>query len=450
MKRAMRTLIAPAYLLACICFGGSAQAIWGNFALQIAGIAILVFAAADRSLEPFGGDARTLAGLLIAALLLVLIQLIPTPPSVWTHFSGRGAIAEGFKLLHWPFPWLPVSEAPFDTVSTLPALVPPLAMIAAIQVGRDEKRLVLALTAGVVLSILLGALQVAGGADSSWYFYHFTNTGAVGFFANGNHMASLLIAAIPFSISLPLLRASSTGGRGRSIAAMALAAIGVAIILIGIVLNGSLAALLMLVPVLLASALIFPAGWRLRWIAAPLAAVALIGSVIALSVHPAQPGSKGFEGAEVSVESREAIWSTTLIAVKDSFPFGTGLGTFQAIYPRYEDPNRVDAVYVNHAHNDYLELALELGAPGLVLILAFLGWWAARALRVWRSKASSPMAKAATIASAAILAHSLVDFPLRTSAMAAVFAICLALMFQEQVRRRNSGRSSTARHISIG
>ena len=205
MSRALKSLIAPAYLLACICWGGSAQAIWGNFALQVAGIAVLVFAAADRRPAPFGGDGRTLTGLWIAALLLVLFQLIPTPPSVWTHFPGRDPIAGGFRLLHWQLPWLPVSEAPFDTLNTLPALVPPLAMIAAIQLSKDEKKLSLALTAGVVLSILLGALQVAGGADSSWYFYRFTNTGAVGFFANGNHLASLLITAIPFAISVFLL-----------------------------------------------------------------------------------------------------------------------------------------------------------------------------------------------------------------------------------------------------
>ena len=36
--------------------------------------------------------------------------------------------------------------------------------------------------------------------------------------------------------------------------------------------------------------------------------------------------------------------------------------------------------------------------------------------------------RAAVIASAAILAHSLVDYPLRTAAISALFAMCLAFL----------------------
>ena len=32
----------------------------------------------------------------------------------------------------------------------------------------------------------------------------------------------------------------------------------------------------------------------------------------------------------------------------------------------------MDATYVNHAHNDSLELALETGLPGILLLIAFL------------------------------------------------------------------------------
>ena len=39
-----------------------------------------------------------------------------------------------------------------------------------------------------------------------------------------------------------------------------------------------------------------------------------------------------------------------------------------------------------------------------------------------------PVARAASIASAAILAHSLVDFPLRTAAISAAFAMFAALL----------------------
>ena len=42
------------------------------------------------------------------------------------------------------------------------------------------------------------------------------------------------------------------------------------------------------------------------------------------------------------------------------------------------DPATIERTYVNHAHNDYLELALEGGIPAIVLMLLFLAWWARR------------------------------------------------------------------------
>ena len=81
-----------------------------------------------------------------------------------------------------------------------------------------------------------------------------------------------------------------------------------------------------------------------------------------------------------------------------------------------------------HAHNDYAELALELGLAGIALLVLFLIWWGAAVRRVWQTAETGPFARAASIASAAILAHSLVDFPLRTAAISAAFGMCLALL----------------------
>jgi O-antigen ligase len=83
---------------------------------------------------------------------------------------------------------------------------------------------------------------------------------------------------------------------------------------------------------------------------------------------------------------------------------------------------------VPHAHSDYLELALETGVPGLVVLLLFLIWWGRAAWSAWTRPGADDYARAAAIASAAILVHSLVDFPLRTAAIGAVFAMCLALL----------------------
>jgi O-antigen ligase len=198
------------------------------------------------------------------------------------------------------------------------------------------------------------------------------------------------------------------------------------VILVGIALNRSLAAYGLLLPVLCASALIvIPARSRARVWLAGAAIVLLVGAVGVIAKSSASPGAMD---AETSVQSREVMLRTTSHAIADFMPLGSGLGSFRNVYDLYEDAAEVTDTYVVHAHNDYAELALETGLPGIVLVLLFLAWWVAAVRRVWRSAEAGPFARAASIASAAILAHSLVDFPLRTAAISACFGMCLALL----------------------
>ena len=55
------------------------------------------------------------------------------------------------------------------------------------------------------------------------------------------------------------------------------------------------------------------------------------------------------------------------------------------------------------------------------------------------------------LASGAILAHSIVDYPLRTSAIAALFAACVAMMAQAQARSAAPAkqRADEPRHVRI-
>jgi len=222
------------------------------------------------------------------------------------------------------------------------------------------------------------------------------------------------------------------------------------LILIGIALNRSLAALLLVVPVLLATALMIPGGWRFRWMGVPIAILGLAAAVAALSINPLN-STAASEAKEVSLQSRQMIWRTTGEAIAHSFPFGTGFGSFAQVYRLYENPETVDSTYVNHAHNDYLELTLELGIGGVLLILAFFAWWGRRVAQIWSTNLSSPFERAATIASAAILAHSAVDYPLRTSAMAAVFAICIAILARfRPVEAASAPADAGPRHVTIG
>jgi O-antigen ligase len=250
---------------------------------------------------------------------------------------------------------------------------------------------------------------------------------------------------------LPFLAAVLASARGENVqrysAAVALVAGAALVIVIGIALNQSIAGYGLGIAVLAASALIIlPRRNAARtWIALGSAAL-LLGAVTLLVTSPV--GDREL-GASRSLNSRVSITTTTAHAIGELMPFGSGLGTFKAVYRLYEDHDRLNRISVNHAHNDYLELALEMGVAGVILMALVLAWWAVAVWRAWRSGDAGPYARAASIASAAILVHSLVDFPLRTAAISTAFAMCLALLVERTTRSPDRSDLWPTRHVVL-
>lgn len=452
MRESVRHAIGPGYLLACLLLGGSAQGAWQNMVLQLVGIVILAWAAAAPASDPFPARGKALLLIAIAAVAVVILQLIPVPPSIWAH-GNRVAIADGFRLLGKQLPPLPISLDPAASLSALLCVIPPLALFCAMARLRAYRPswIAAAILIGAVAGIALGALQVANPqAGAPWYLYSETNVGsAVGFFANSNHMATLLV------MSLPFVAAVASGARGKNVQgyyALVTVLAGLTfVLLVGLALNGSLAGYGLAIPVVAASLVILlPSRSRWRNALMVIAIVALIAAVAGLATTGI--GSRKVDNdAATSVQSRKEILQTTAKALGDSMPWGTGLGSFVRVYPLYENLDRVTNEYVVHAHNDYVEVALELGVAGIVLILAFLGWWGAAVAAGWRANPTAPYARAATIASAAVLVHSLVDFPLRTAAIAACFAACCGLLTDRRMPlKRDPTDLWPTRHVVIG
>lgn len=454
MPSRARTFLGPAYLFACLVLGGSAQGVWQNMVLQLAGIAIIAWAAVDKGTERIAPAARYLLLLAIVAVAIVALQLIPLPPNIWAGLGPRGTVAEGFRALGIQPPPQPISLTPASSLNALLGIIPPLALICAMVrlKGYRPQGLAFALIAGTVAGIALGAMQVASssGQVSSLYLYAQTNPGkGVGFFANADHMATLLIITNPFLAAIVAAARNSSMQRYSAIVSVA-AGLGI-VTLVGLALNGSLAGYGLALPVMAASALVvLPAYSRLRLWVVGLAALLVIGSVVALESTSIGSGQLG-QHATSSAQSRVDIFATTSRAAADFMPFGSGLGSFRNVYRLYEQPAQVTPEYVVHAHNDYAEIALELGLAGILLILVFLAWWVAAVWRSWRTAEAGPFARAAAIASAAILVHSLVDFPLRTAAISVCFGMCLALLADSRAAPpKEKAQLRRSRHVRFG
>ena len=449
MASGARQAVAPLYLLLCLLLGGSGQGIWANMVLQLLGIALIGWSALARDVAPLTRSERQLIALGLAALVLVALQLIPLPFDLWARLGGRSALAEDFAILG-AAPAMPASLTPYSGLATLFSWIPPIAMFCAIARLKAYRPswLCAALIAGTAAGILLGVLQVAnsGPKGSPWYLFPDSSWGfATGFFANANHMAALLVISLPF---LAALAAAARGGDKQIYSALlaSTAAAGL-VVVVGIALNRSLAGYALALPALAGAAVILlPPRHPMRIWTAGAAGLLLLGALAAIASSATGSNALG-KGAATSVESRAEMLATTTQAARDFLPFGSGLGSFPEVYHLYEDPAAVNNTYVSHAHNDYAEIVLELGVGGIALIAAFLAWWALAAWGAWRSAGSQPYARAASVATAILLTHSLVDFPLRTAAMGACFAMGLALLADRRAPQANAADLRPTRHL---
>lgn len=112
---------------------------------------------------------------------------------------------------------------------------------------------------------------------------------------------------------------------------------------------------------------------------------------------------------------------TVLAIIQTYFPIGTGLGSFDPIFRIHEPFALLKPTYFNHAHNDFLEIVLTAGLPGLLLIIAAVGWWLWRSIGAWRADAVLPKLGSATLL--LILLASIVDYPARTPIIMATTTI---------------------------
>lgn len=425
--------------------GASAAGVIGNAALQLFAIALIIAVVTSGALPSLPHSARYPIWLSGLSVLVILTQLIPLPPFLWEGLPGRSGVLHAFRLADVEPGWQPISLTPDGTIAALLALLPVAAMVlTTLASGRSGRRYCAWVLIGVaVLSILLGACQRASGPGSWLYPYAITNGGsAVALFANRNHLGTLLLCAIPFLPALLLSGNGARGWQGWTVAGLSLVLAG------GAALTGSIAALLLLGPALAGCWFVAsdPRQQSLR---------RGTGAVLALLPLIAVAGVWNFvpQAGSSDPQHRSAITPLTLRAALDFMPFGSGGGSFRRIYPAYESPDAASPEYINHAHNDYAELTLEYGVPGVLIALGAIGLWAGRMRKLWSTTESGwRFARAGGVAVGIVLLHSLVDYPARTAAIAAVVAFAATLMVSplalvEEPRRRS--RSSRTRSGSL-
>lgn len=453
--------LAPAYLPACLLLGGSSSGgAVANALLQLSGLIVIGLALHHGVIARMPPAARALLVIACLSAAWLTLSLIPLPAGLWTGWNGRDGAAAGFRLAGLALPALPVSLAPNDTAAMLLAFLPPVALfLSVIQAPPRTRRITVLVLVGLTLTaIVFGVMQQVSGYRSTLYWYDITSRGgATGFFANRNHLATLCLMAMPFVAALgaaPGDRDASSNRMGHRVIAGA----AFLFLVVGALVVQSLAGWLLLLPTVLASMAVYrrrPGVRRKRWLI-PAAAVTVAAAILAALFSPIAPLGADSVAGELRPQERRVSMRLTAHAAAAYFPLGSGFGSFTRVYPAQEDPALATGTFVNHAHNDYLELLLEGGVAGLAMLAAFLIWWGRQSVAMWRDRgAGAALARAGSIAVAVLMAHSFVDYPIRTAAIAAVAAFACALMtvageIEIPLRRRRRNGGDDRRTIFFG
>ena len=442
-----------AYIALCVIFGGAGRE--GLFmhgvlqAIAALGLAALLATWPDHIRME---NAKTPIVLLIALGTMGGLQSIPLPREIWMAIPGRSLIAEGYEVLGQSPPALPISLDVEDTLTTIGYVLTPLFIIAlSLRIGMRRLRGILPwflATLGVA-AVIFGLLQVFDGRESMLYFYEFTSNGLpVGFFSNVNHQASLLLMMLPFALFLLSELSQDWSGADGNVALAILIVAIVFMLLVGIFGAGSVGGYAIIAPVLILAFLASRASSRKgmgRTMQLGLIGAFAIG-VLLVASSPVLEGL-GVTSFSDGDGSRYNIWQTTLRAIEDHWIFGTGLGTYESVIPLYEDPDTVTATFVAKAHNDFLQLVMETGIIGVAFIGVCLIWFLQRFISVWgtgRGGTTEALRKFAFISILAVALHSIVDYPARTPAIAAVLGLCLALVSIPDGRSKDRSGQSRA------
>lgn len=438
MLISLRDFRLPLIMVLCIILGGTSQTMTGlKLPIYVASLAGVFWVLWDDEKRPMSKLWVLPYGLLGAFIAVNLLSLIVLPPEIWTRLPGREVLVEGYRAAGMELPKFTLSMAPEKSIFSILHFVPVLAILVITVISPSDRERYYAFLAVLIaagLSVLLGLMQeiVSGGDLYLYKIAHFKS--AAGFFSNANHQATLLVLLLPFTLlylgRLSFGRDTEPGlHRQRLLLSVTLNML----LLIGIVLTDSLAGYaLVLIQLVLLLPLLFKRGTRNKrmYFAAAIGILLLflldflyLGNFVPELIN---------EVEATHGTSRQTMTATTLTAAKHYLPLGTGPGTFQHIYGLFEPVDNVSKKFANQAHNEYVQVLMEQGIMGAVIIALSVILLITRLFKsVFRSSRRYSAETLGYISLLSVAVHSVADYPLRTIAVSAVAVFILA-MSQEQ------------------
>jgi O-antigen ligase len=268
-------------------------------------------------------------------------------------------------------------------------------------------------------------------------------------YVNHNHYAGLMEMLVPIPLVLSLTRLASA--KARNVAAAA-AAVMVGTIFISGSRGGMLA---IVVELVILSVLLVKQKRGLRTAIGLGVFLAIVVGLLTwigggeLSRRIATVGPSRFE---LSSDIRSYINRDGLRMFLKKPVLGWGLGTFPVVYPQFR--TFYTNFFVNQAHNDYLQLLVEMGVLGFATMIWFVAIaykCAIKKIGDWTADISGALALACVLGLTGILIHSAVDFNLQVPANAALFYVICTIAASEPLaqaaRKRRAVRNTPPEEV---
>lgn len=409
-------LTALLLILAVLTGGGSQDRGWGDAVTQLLAWAVLL-PAAWQLLSSGGPPARRWLVALAAAVPLVL-----------------------------SLQWLTgLSLAPWASERALWSVLPAVAVFLATLVlpPRDLQRLAWLFVGLASASLVLGYLQLGAPQDSPLNPFPEWPPALNGLYANPNHQATSIAIALVIVISW-LIHDDPAHRDGRWWATrIAVGGLGL-FLLAGLPLTGSRGAVMAAVAGLMAVPVAngwLGRRWRRHRRVALLASVggAVAAALLLLAAH-------GWLKVDRQDESRSAVFAATAQMAREASPGGIGTGSFVPWFEAHAPDALVQGEYFNHAHSEYPQWWLESGLAGLAWIAALLLLVIWSRPRPGRGRRPDWLHVGAWVGVLVVLAHSAVDYPLRTPALMTATALLAGIASAHAMTRpaRHPGQDGRA------
>jgi len=295
--------------------------------------------------------------------------------------------------------------------------------------GQAWRRLGLTVAVYTSLMSLFAILQFLSSPGLIYWVIRPNQGGTVfGPYVNRDHYAGLMEMLIPIAAAYGLSPSGNRRARG-------LLAFALMLPVASLLLSGSRGGLLSLfAEILLLSTILLPRAparnQRPVAVATGLGITAACVLFFWMAPHEIleRLGSVANDRPEVTMSYRLRMARDTVHIFQDYPWLGTGLGSFETVYTRYQ--SEATDLVADHAHNDYAEMLAETGlAGGTLVIIALVSFFrlAFRDLGSRLKPGPGLIQLGAALGCCGLLVHSFVDFNLHIPANAAWFATCVGL-----------------------